>query len=68
MFTPTFDFLFDRGFISFTDDWKMLISPWLSKMTCSKLNITPNKKYTHLPVIWREKYLNFHRNEVFKWI
>jgi hypothetical protein len=52
MFTPTYDFLFDRGFITFTDDKKMQISPWLSKVTCSKLNISQDKKYPMLPVIF----------------
>ncbi|MFI5139698.1 MAG: HNH endonuclease [Sphingobacteriales bacterium] len=47
MFTPTYDFLFDRGFITFTDDKRMLVSPWLSKMTCSKLNIADDKKYSY---------------------
>ncbi len=66
MFTPNIDLLFDRGFISFTDNKEMLVSPWLSKMTCSKLNIIPNKKYEFLPVKGREKYLDYHRNEIFK--
>ena len=66
MFTPNIDLLFDKGFITFTNDKKMLISPWLSKMTCSKLNIVPNKKYDFLPVEGRERYLEYHRNEIFK--
>jgi len=66
MLTPTYDFLFDRGFITFTDDKKMLVSPWLSKMTCSKLNISDDKKYNLLPVEGRESYLNYHRLNVFK--
>jgi predicted restriction endonuclease len=66
MFTPTIDFLFDRGFITFTNDKKMLISPWLSKMTCSKLQITPEKKYDMLPIQGRERYLNYHREHIFK--
>ena len=66
MFTPTFDLLFDRGYISFTDDKKIIISPWLSKMTCSKLNISPNKKYSLLPVEGREEYLDYHRNNILK--
>jgi putative restriction endonuclease len=39
MLTPTFDRLFDRGFLSFTDDKRTILSPFLSKMTYSKLNI-----------------------------
>lgn len=66
MFTPTFDLLFDRGFISFTNDKKIIISPWLSKMTISKLNISPDKQYNMLPVNGRERYLEYHRNEIFK--
>lgn len=66
MFTPTFDLLFDRGFITFTDDKKMIISPWLSKMTLSRLNIAPNKQYLMLPTKGREHYLDYHRTEIFK--
>lgn len=66
MFTPTYDFLFDRGFISFDNDKKIIISPWLSNMTCSKLNISPNKKYVALPVEGREAYLEYHRENIFK--
>jgi putative restriction endonuclease len=66
MLTPTYDLLFDRGFISFTNDQKIIISPWLSKMTCSKLNISPEKQYPMLPVIGRENYLEYHRINIFK--
>ncbi len=66
MFTPTYDFLFDRGFITFTNDKKIKISPWLSKMTCSRLNIAPNKHYPMLPVEGRESYLDYHRISIFK--
>ena len=65
MLTPTFDFLFDRGYITFGDDKTMIISPWLSKMTLSKLGIAPGKKYSHLPIEGREKYLEYHRAYVF---
>lgn len=66
MLTPTYDFLFDRGYISFTDDKKIIISPWLSKMTCSKLNISNDKTYSLLPTEGREKYLEYHRTELLK--
>lgn len=66
MFTPTYDFLFDRGFITFKNDKTIKISPWLSKMTLSKLNLSPGKKYMHLPIEGREKYLEFHRTQIFK--
>lgn len=66
MLTPTYDLLFDRGFISFTNDKKLIVSPWLSKMTCSKLNIAPEKQYPMLPVDGREQYLAYHRSTIFK--
>lgn len=66
MLTPTFDYLFDKGFMSFTDDKKTMLSPFLSKMTYSKLGISDNKIFTHLPIEGREKYLEYHRNEILK--
>lgn len=66
MLTPTYDLLFDRGFISFSNDKKIIISPWLSKMTCSKLSISPEKQYPMLPTAGRENYLEYHRNNIFK--
>jgi len=59
MFTPTYDFLFDRGYISFEDNKKMIVSPWLSKMTCSKLNINDGKTIFMLPIQGREEYLDY---------
>lgn len=66
MFTPTYDFLFDRGFITFTDDQKMIVSPWLSKMTCGKLNLVEGKKYPLLITEGKEIYLEYHRTKIFK--
>ena len=66
MFTPTIDYLFDSGFITFEDNKKMIISPWLSKPTIHRLNIKPMRIIEQLPVIGREKYLSYHREKVFK--
>lgn len=66
MLTPNFDLLFDRGFLSFTDDKKTILSPFLSKMTYSKLGISDNKFIPHLPTEGREKYLEYHRNNILK--
>ncbi len=66
MLTPTFDRLFDRGFLSFTDDKKTKLSPFLSNMTYSKLSISDNKIIPHLPIDGREIYLEYHRNNIFK--
>lgn len=66
MLTPTFDFMFDRGFLSFTDDKKSILSPFLSNMTYSKIGISDGKIFTHVPTEGREKYLEYHRNEILK--
>jgi len=66
MFTPTIDKLFDRGFISFSSDKKLLLSPFLSNMTYSKLSLSNNKSISMLPIEGRELYLNYHREFIFK--
>ncbi len=66
MLTPTFDFLFDRGFLSFTDDKKSILSPFLSNMTYSKLGISDGKTFSFLPIDGRIDYLDYHRNEILK--
>jgi predicted restriction endonuclease len=68
MFTPTFDYLFDRGFLTFTDDKKIKLSPFLSKITYSKLNISNDKTFHHLPIDGRKGYMNYHRTEIFQGI
>lgn len=65
MFTPTFDYLFDRGFLSFSDEKRLILSPFLSKVTYSKLGLSDNKIVSSLPISGREKYLKFHREEIF---
>lgn len=66
MLTPTFDYLFDRGFLSFTNERRTILSPFLSNMTYSKLGISDNKIIPHLPVEGREVYLDYHRNQILK--
>ena len=66
MFSPNVDKLFDRGYITFTNDKIMKVSPWLSKKTYERLNIIPNKRYEKLPIKGREKYLEYHRKNIFE--
>jgi len=66
MFTPNIDHLFDKGYITFSQDKKMMTSQWLSKMTYQRLSIKPNNKIEHLPIKGREQYLEYHRDVVFK--
>ena len=56
MFTPTFDYLFDRGFMTFTKDKRTKLSPFLSKMTYSKLSISDNKIISTLPIEGRRVF------------
>lgn len=66
MLTPTYDKLFDRGFISFENDGTMLVSPWISPMNQKRLDIFNGKKIRMLPTEGREAYLYYHRELVFK--
>lgn len=67
IFTPTYDRLFDKGFISFNDDKTMLVSVWLSPLNQKRLNIYNGKKIEKLPLNdERKKYLEYHRNNIFK--
>lgn len=63
--TPTYDALFDKGFVSFENDGTMLISPWISPLNQKKLNLSPRKKYI-FTLNGREEYLKYHRDEIFK--
>ncbi len=68
LFTPTYDRLFDRGFISFEDDKSLLVSPWISPMNQKRLGIYNGKKIDNLPLDdKRKKYLEFHREFIFKY-
>lgn len=66
MFTPTIDYLFDQGFITFEADKKLIVSPWISSATISRLNLKPKSIVTNLPIAGREQYLVYHRDVVFK--
>ena len=67
IFTPTYDRLFDRGFITFNDSKELLISNWISETTRRQLNISEGMILDDLPLCnKRKKYLAFHRDNVFK--
>lgn len=67
MLTPTYDRLFDQGFITFTEDRRVHISNFLSNRTCRQLGLENNKFIQMLPMDEkRVKYLEFHRQSVFK--
>ncbi len=65
LFSPTFDRLFDRGIISFTDSKELIISTSFTTENLSRLNIYQGQIIKDLPVSGREKYLEYHRTKIF---
>jgi putative restriction endonuclease len=66
MFTPTYDTLFDSGFISFSDDKKLILSPFISGATADRLGLTDGKSIPHLTTAGRFGYLDYHRKKILK--
>lgn len=68
MFTPTYDKLFDKGFITFDDDKRLIVSPWLSPMNQKRLKIYTGLLVSKLPLDEKRKeYLKYHRVNIFKY-
>lgn len=64
--TPMFDKLFDRGFITFTDDRRVQLSNWISQRTFKIIGLKENQFIQDLPLDDKRKvYLEYHRNNVF---
>lgn len=65
--SPLFDKLFDRGFITFNDDKRVIISNWLSRQVKERIGIRDNQLFQFLPLNpHRCEYLEYHRESVFK--
>ena len=64
LLTPTFDKLFDRGFITFLPNSSILISPYLSPYNISKLKIPSKCDLIFNPK--RLHYLEYHLENIFK--
>jgi len=64
--TPTYHVLFDLGFISFKDNGTILISPFLSNMNKSRLQLIDGKTY-RIPKKC-SKYLEYHRKNIYNQI
>ncbi|WP_368863154.1 HNH endonuclease [Staphylococcus hominis] len=68
--SPTYDVLFDRGFISFQDNGNLMVSPFISPMNQKRLNIT-NGKNIGINKFFdssRIAYLKYHRDNIFQGI
>lgn len=64
--SPMFDKLFDRGFITFTEDRRIHLSEKISKRTYDIIGIKENQFFQDLPMnAERLKYLDYHRKNVF---
>lgn len=66
-FTPTYDKLFDQGYITFKNNGELICGTLLSSYTWERLNINPNaiNKMRIYPED-REEYLEYHRQYVFQ--
>lgn len=66
LLAPTFDKLFDRGFITFTNDRQVLISESLNQENIKRIGISRYQKFDELPILGREEYLEYHRKKIFR--
>lgn len=67
MLTPTYDKLFDQGFITFNSNKEVIVSPWISPMNQKRLNIYTGMKLQYLPMDEKRKeYLKYHATYIFK--
>jgi putative restriction endonuclease len=65
--SPTYDTLFDQGYITFTDKGELICGTLLSPYTWEKLSINPSaKNKMRIYPEDREVYLEYHRNNVFQ--
>lgn len=65
--TPLYDKLFDRGFITFTENRHMILSEFISPYTWKQLGLKNDTFVKALPMDdKRVEYLKFHHESVFK--
>jgi hypothetical protein len=66
MLTPSVDHLFDRGFISFADDGRLLVSPVAHKPSLQRMGVEVDEPPNVGPFTRRQSgFLEFHRDAVF---
>ena len=70
LFTPTYDRLFNNGFISFEDDRSLVISPLLSRSSVSLLGLVAGAEIG-IPLLGpsnkeRRGYMKYHREKIFR--
>lgn len=66
LLTPDVDLLFDRGFISFEDNGKVLVSPVANRLAMEKMGLTTDVLGNVGAFSQgQKKFLQFHRDKVF---
>ena len=67
MLSPVYDKLFDRGFITFTNDKHLVLSNWISPKNYERLGVVNDSYIQRLPLDEKRiEYLEYHRASVFK--
>ena len=67
MLSPLYDKLFDRGFITFTENRHVILSEFISPYTWKQIGLQNDTFIKPLPMDdKRKKYLDFHHQAVFK--
>lgn len=67
LFTLTYDRLFNNGYVSFTDDRKLMVSSMVSRKNTKLLNLVEGNEVP-IPLIKgkRKNYLDYHREMIFR--
>ena len=65
LLSPQYDSLFDRGYVTFENGGRMVLSPAIQNLDATRLGIDPND---HLRFVdpRHQPYLDYHRGMVFK--
>lgn len=67
MLSPLYDTLFDKGFITFTENRHVILSEFISPYTWKQIGLKNNSFIKALPMDDRRaEYLKFHHQSVFK--
>ena len=66
LLTPSIDHVFDRGFISFRDDGRLLISPVAHQLSLARMGIATDRSMDVGAFTDRQRhFLQYHRDSVF---
>lgn len=68
LLTPTYDLLFDQGYISFTDEGRLMIAECLGEENVRIFGLKKDYQYITegMQVDMRERFLRYHREYIFK--